>query len=178
LKRRQVRTALLTVILLFGALAVFSLVREFAPHSPAPPDDSLAAFRSQMSGIALRGYGMDLLTNNPTAIQTYLARQSAPADFVWPAALQPAAVAGCAVQGWENGKVAMICFRTGRPLPPGQASDLWLFVVDRAALKDPPSNTKPKLTADQQLVSAVWTQGGKVFLLALEGDEKTLRKFL
>ena len=42
---------------------------------------------------------------------------------------------GCAIEGWQNAKVSMICFRTGKPLRPAEQSDLWLFVVDRASVK-------------------------------------------
>ena len=35
------------------------------PHRPE--DDTYAIYRSRMAGVALRGYGMDLVTNNPGA---------------------------------------------------------------------------------------------------------------
>ena len=141
-------------------------------------DNTLAIYRSQMVGIALRGYGMDLTTNDPAQIHAYLAQNKAPSDYVLPAALQKAATTGCAVEGWQNVKVSMICFRTGRPLPPNQSSDLWMFVVDRASLKDAPAASQPRFIAVNQLITAVWTQGDKVYLLGTEGDESTIRKFL
>ena len=91
-----------------------------------------------MAGIALRGYAMDLTTNNPAQIRAYLAQNHAPADYVLPAPLEKTAMAGCAIESWQGAKVSMICFRTGKPLPPGEQSDLWLFVVDRASVKDAP----------------------------------------
>jgi hypothetical protein len=141
-------------------------------------DNTLAIYRNQMAGVALRGYGMDLTTNDPAPIRAYLAQKQAPSDFVLSAALQKAAVTGCAVGGWQNVKVSMICFRTGRPLPPNQSSDLWLFVVDRASLKDAPENGQLRIAANKGLITAVWTQGDKVYLLGTEGDESTIRKFL
>lgn len=167
------RLALAAIVALL-LLAVGSLFW-FPRH---PGDDTLAVYRNQMAGIALRGYGMDLTTNDPVQIREYLAQKSAPSDYVLPEPLQKAAVVGCAVQGWQDKKVAMICYRTGRPLPPNQASDLWLFVVDRASVKDAPEAGQMRIATANRLVTAVWTQGDKVYLLGAEGDEATLRAFL
>ena len=147
------------------------------PHR-SNDDNTLAIYQNQMVKIALRGYGMDLTTNDPAQIRAYLAQNKAPSDFVLPAALQKTTATGCAVEGWQNVKVSMICFRTGRPLPPNQSSDLWLFVVDRASLKDAPAIGQPRFIAVNRLVTAVWAQGDKVYLLGTEGDESTIRKFL
>jgi len=131
-----------------------------------------------MVGIALRGYGMDLSTNDPAQIRNYLAQNQAPADYVLPAALQNAVATGCAIEGWQKVKVSMICFRTGRTLPPNQSSDLWLFVVDRASLKNAPADGPARFAAVNRLITAVWSLNGKVYLLGTEGDESTIRKYL
>jgi hypothetical protein len=141
-------------------------------------DNTLAIYRNQMIGIALRGYGMDLTTNDPVQVRAYLAQNKGPADYVLPAALQGTDVTGCAIEGWQNVRVSMICFRTGRPLPPNQSSDLWLFVVDRASLKDAPAAGQTRFIAGNQLITAVWSQDDKVYLLGTTGDESTIRKFL
>ena len=121
-----------------AAAAVVVALVVLAPlwFQPRGNDDTFAIYRSRMAGVALRGYGMDLATNNPAPIRAYLAQKQAPADYVLPAPLEKTAVTGCAIEGWQGAKVSMICFRTGKPLPPGQQSDLWLFVVDRAAVKE------------------------------------------
>jgi hypothetical protein len=131
-----------------------------------------------MVGIALRGYRMDLMTNDHTQIRAYFAQHKAPSDYILPDALQKAAVTGCAIEGWQNVKVSMVCFSTGRPLPPDQSSDLWLFVVDRTSLKDAPEPGSSRLVADNRLITAVWAQGDKVYLLGTKGDESAIRKFL
>lgn len=159
-------------IVLLGWLAALWLPRH-------PADDTLEIFQHRMAGIALRGYAMDLTTNNPDPIRAFLAQKQAPADYLLPSGLQPAQVSGCAVEGWQNVKVSMICFRTGRPLRPGQASDMWLFVVDRAAIKDSPApGTPPRILTVNRLTAAVWTQGGRLYLLGLAGDPAALQKFL
>lgn len=141
-------------------------------------DNTLAIYQNQMVGIALRGYGMDLTTNDPVQIRAYLAQNKGPADYTLPTALQKADATGCAIEGWQNVKVSMICFRTGRPLPQNQSSDLWLFVVDRASLKDAPAAGQTRFIAVNHLITAVWSKDDKVYLLGTAGDESTIRKFL
>ena len=145
---------------------------------PPASDNTLAIFQSRMAGVALRGYVMDLMTNNPARIRAYLKQHHAPADYVLPAPLQKVALTGCAVESWQGTKVSMICFRTGKPLPPGEQSDLWLFVVDRASIKNPPPAGPPQLAQANQLITATWIQDGRLYLLGTKGDEPTLRRFL
>jgi hypothetical protein len=141
-------------------------------------DNNLAIYQNRMVGVALRTYVMDLTTNDPAQIRTYLERNHAPADYVLPAPLEKVAVTGCAIQSWQGMKVSMICFRTGKPLSPGEQGDLWLFVVDRASVKNAPSAGPPQLARVNQLMTAVWAQGDKLYLLGTEGDEQTIRRYL
>ena len=138
----------------------------------------LAVYQKQMAGLALRGYGMDVLTNDPREIRSYLAQNHAPADYVLPAALQRAALAGCAVETWQGVKTSMLCFRTGRPLAAGAQSDLWLFVVEAAAVPGTPAGSAPQFTQISRLTTAVWSQNGKLYMLGAVTDEAGLRKFL
>ena len=175
---RQRRKTIFVAVAATAAVVLLLVVLSSSWLPRHPNDDTLAVYRNQMAGVALRGYGMDLTTNDPEQIRAYLAQKQAPADYVLPAALQKAAVTGCAVEGWQNVKVSMICFRTGRPLPPDQSSDLWLFVVDRASLKDAPTTGETRFIAVNQLITAVWARDGKVYLLGTKGDESTIRNFL
>ena len=142
-------------------------------HSRA--DDTFAIYRSRMVSTALRGYAMDLAANNPAQLRTYLAQNRAPANFILPAALQQVAVTGCAIEHWQGAKVSMICFHDGKPNAPG---DLWLFVIDRASVKNAPANASPQLSKVSQLITATWTQDDKLYLLGTEGDAQTIRRFL
>ncbi|MGA2280501.1 MAG: hypothetical protein ABSG80_09390 [Verrucomicrobiota bacterium] len=142
-------------------------------------EETLAIYRSRMAGIALRGpYLMDLATNNPAAIRAYLAQKQAPSDYVLPAPLEKTAVTGCAIEGWQGAKVSMICFRTGKPLPPGQQSDLWLFVIDRFTVKNAPPTGSRQFVQVNKLMIVTWTQGDKLYVLGMEGDEQTLQQYL
>ena len=140
-------------------------------------DDTLAIYQNQMAGVALRGYGMDVTTNDAVTIRAYLAKNRAPADFVLPRALQQVSLAGCAIEGWQDVKVAMVCFRTSLAAPDA-SSDLWLFVVNRSAVKKLPAGNEPKFSQVNQMATVTWIEGDKLYLLGMVGDAATLKKYL
>lgn len=169
--------------LLFAAAAVaFLLVVATMTmtwlHQRRPSDDTLAIFQKQMAGYALRGYAMDLLTTNGDQIRAFLKQHQSPADYILPPPLEQAARSGCSIEGWQNTRVSMICFRTGKPLPPGSQSDLWLFVVDRTAVEDIPAGSAPQISHVNRLLTATWVRDGKLYFLATEGSEQDLGRFL
>jgi hypothetical protein len=170
--RRQ--SAVLAVVAVIAALVVLTPL--WFQHRPA--DDAYTNWRNQMVSIALRGYGMDLATDNPAQVRAYLAQKNAPSDYVLPAPLEKTAVSGCAIEDWRGAKASMVCFRTGRPLPPGQQSDLWLFVIDRAVVKNAPLAGERRFVQVNRLMTVVWTEGDKLYVLGTEGDEQTLRHYL
>jgi hypothetical protein len=141
-------------------------------------DDTLVIFERQMSAYALRGYTMDLQTNDPEQIRAFLKQRQAPANYTLSGPLQKAAVIGCAVEGWHSTKVSMICFRTGNPLPQGSQGDLWLFIADQASVKDASQISTPQIARVNRLVTVTWVENGKVFLLGTTADETVLGKFL
>lgn len=141
-------------------------------------DNTLAIYQKRMVGAALRGYAMDFMADNPQKIRAYLKKNGAPADYVLPVPLQRVALTGCAIESWQGTKVSMICFRTGKPLAPGEQSDLWLFVVDRSSVKNPPPPGPPLLMKVNELITATWTQGNQLYVLGTRGDEQTIRKLL
>jgi len=130
-----------------------------------------------MTGVALSGYYMTAMTNLDQ-VHSWLAQNHGPSDYILPAGLKKAAVTGCTVQPWKDVKASMICFRQGKTLPPGQPGDLWLLVVDQTAVKDPPTAASPTFTMINGLITATWTQNGKLYFLAAQGDERTIQKYL
>jgi hypothetical protein len=140
--------------------------------------NTLADYQGQMAYVATSGYAMNFTTNDLSQIRAYLGQNDAPADYVLPTPLEKTATTGCAIENWQDKKVSMICFRTGKPLPSKKQGDLWLFVVDRSSVKGASDDISPQFIKVNQLITATWTQGGKLYLLATEGDEPALRKFL
>ena len=166
--RQKFALAAVAVLVILAALAPFW----FSHHGS---DDALANFQNQMAGVALRGYAMDLTTNNPAQVRAYLAQNTRRRIFILPAALKnrwPVAL-----KGWQDASFR-VCFRTGRPLRPGEQSDLWLFVMDRPAGKHLPAMDSPQFSKINRLITATWMQDGKLYLLGTEGNQRTIQKYL
>lgn len=141
-------------------------------------DKSFAAYRSRMVSKALREYDMKLATDKLPSIREFLKQEGAPADFVLPRRLAQVTATGCLPVAWQGARVSMICFKTGRPLPPGQAGDLWFFIIDHAAVPDAPISLAPVLATVKGVKTASWTRDGKTYVLAVAGDERLLKEFL
>ena len=141
-------------------------------------DKSVVGYRNLMVSTARRAYGMQLETNNFESIRLFLKEHGVPGDFVAPAGLAQATATGCLTVPWQGRQAAMICFKTGRPLPSGQSSDLWFFIIEQATLPDAPKTATPQIATVNQVTTASWTRQGKTYLLAIEGDEALLRKYL
>ena len=59
----------------------------------------------------------------------------------------------------------MVCFRTGKPLPPGAKSDLFLFVIEQKDLSNAPQADAPVFADVSTMATVTWKADGKVFLL-------------
>ncbi|HZM03350.1 MAG TPA: hypothetical protein VFC44_10015 [Candidatus Saccharimonadales bacterium] len=163
-----------------GALAVCVLIGlTTALFWPRPPnDDTFANYRNRMVSTALRGYSMNFESPDLAQIRAYLAQRKAAENYDLPARLQKITATGCAVETWQGARVAMICFRTGQPLRPGDQNDLWLFVVDSAAVKNAPNGPAPQFARVNKLITAAWMEGNKLYLLGTAGDEQKIREYL
>jgi hypothetical protein len=172
-KRPAVLLAAVVLLLLAG---IFAIV--WIPRQPQAPEKTLALYKTDMASIAMRDYGMPLMTNDPAPIRAYLAQNHAPADFKLPPKLYKAALVGCAVENWQGAKVSLICFRTGKPLPPGAQADLWLFVVDSTSVKNSPTAAAQEYAKISTLATETWTDGGKLYFLSVEGEEPDIKQYL
>jgi len=175
-QRAMARRRLLGVTLAVICVLVATLANLWPPRRAT--ENPLVLYQNRMVRIAMGGYAMDLLTNDPGSIRAYLAQHQAPADFTLPVPLQHTALMGCAVRDWRGARVSLICFRTGKPLPPGVASDLWLFVVDRASVGNAPNPNAPQFARVSRLITATWTEGNNLYLLGVQGPESDLRQYL
>jgi hypothetical protein len=162
-------TAMAVVAVIAGGVTLWQRPRENLGFS---------GYINRMAGIARRGYAMELETKDPAQVRAYLTTNRAPSDYVLPHALEQSTLAGCAVKDWQGAKVSMICFYSGRPLPPGETTDLWFFVIDHSSVQGAPASSLPAVTAMDGAAAASWTVGNKTYVLVAEGDEQFLRKYL
>lgn len=162
--------AFVGVALLLGFVLLWS-----RPH---PAENRLLSFENRMVRAALRNpdYGMNLVTNDLNRIRAYLAEHHAEADYTLPTGLSKATPIGCVIVSWEGHTVSMICFKTDRPKAANENSDLWLFVMNQTALSNLPGRN-PEIASINRSTAATWTQDGKVYLLAVDGNEEDLRNY-
>jgi hypothetical protein len=157
---------------LAAAAALFLLVGGSVAHwqqNVLKAHNTFSIFLSRMVGNVLRQYTMDIVTNDTATIQRYLAGRQAPSDYQLPPGLARLPQIGCGVLGWGDGRVSMICLQ-----PPGE-SILYLFVADQAAVHPVPPAT-PQFQQVNSLMTATWSQGGKVYILATPGSRESLQR--
>jgi hypothetical protein len=150
---------------LIGAVAALTY-RGFETGEPR-----FAQFESRMVRSALREYKMEILTKDMGELRNWMQSRQAPADFAVPKGLAKLQLTGGGVLRWQNHPVSMACFDRG------DKQMLFLFVMDKNALPDPPANT-PQLDKVKRLATASWSDEGKTYLLAGPGDKDSLRKYL
>jgi hypothetical protein len=165
--------AIALIIVALISIGIFLL----PPGKPKPTPNTLANYQGQMVGAALSGYNMHLSTNADET-QSLLAKNQAHSNYILPAGLQKTPLVGWAIQDWQGSQASMICFRTGKPLPAGQQSDLWLLVIDQSAVNGASAVSAPQFAQVNGLITATWTQNGKLYFLATQGDQQTIQKFL
>jgi hypothetical protein len=127
---------------------------------PSPPD-RFANYQARMVSTALRegSYQMDVVTNDMREVRQFLAGKGAPADYDVAPGLGRLQLTGGGALRWRSHPVSMVCFDRG------DKQMLYLFVMDRSAVKDPPAET-PQLTKVNRVVTASWSRGNKTYVLA------------
>jgi hypothetical protein len=135
------------------------------------PTDSFAVFRERTVRDLQRVYpAMAIVTNDMARVRRFLAERKAPADYVLPKGLTRLPVIGAGVMSWQGRGVSMVCLKST------DADTLFLFVLDQASVKDPPPGT-PEFVPVFEMMTASWTEGGKVYVLAGSGGMEALHRY-
>lgn len=155
--RQPVTLAAAAVVLAVALIAAWGI-----PHEPA----QLASFRQAMVRYSMQEHGHIVFESHDLAkIQQWLQDRDLDTNFDLPAALQNGAAQGCRVVNWNGHQATMICFF----LHNGEHMDL--FVMNRADLPGLGETNTPRFASAGGLMTAVWTRGDKVYLLAGEHRE-------
>jgi hypothetical protein len=136
------------------------------PRTP----DRFADYQARMVRTVLREYRMDLVTNDMREIRQFMAAKGAPADYVLTKGLEDLRLTGAGFLRWRSQPVAMVCFNRG------DNEMLFLFVMDRSAVKDPPP-VEPQLARVSKLKTARWTKDDKTYILA-GPEDSDFQKYL
>ncbi len=132
--------------------------------------DHFVDFEGRMVRSALREYRMDILTNDLPQVRHHLSTRGAPADFPLPIPLTKLSVMGGGVLHWRNNPVSMVCFDRG------DKQMLFLFVMNRTAVKDPPGCAPSIQQISSQTVLG-WSEGDKAYVLAGPEEADFLKKY-
>jgi len=152
------------IVLLAGVASVW-----FRPRGP----DRFTEYRARMVSTALRvgTYQMSIVTNDMAPVRQFMAARGAPADYRLTRGLGELSLTGGDSLRWRGHPVSMVCFDRG------DKQMLYLFVLPRTALKDPPPSV-PELAKVNKLLTASWTEGDKAYLLAGPEEADFSRKYL
>lgn len=129
-----------------------------------PSAERFTNFQARMVGAALREYRMDVITSDMGQVRRFLAERGAPGDYVVPEGLKKLQLTGAGFLRWRNHPVSMVCFNRG------DDQMLFLFVMKRSAVKDPPP-ARPQLGKMNEMATASWSRGGEIYMLA--GPDET-----
>jgi len=88
-----------------------------------------------------------------------------------PRGLKQLQLTGGGLLRWRSQPVTMVCFDRG------DKQMLFLFVMARSAVKDPPPET-PQVVKVNKLLTAQWSQADKTYLLAGPEEADFVRKYL
>jgi hypothetical protein len=155
-------TAAAAVVLLLGVVGVW--------RKPRVPD-RFANYQARMVSQALREYRMDLVTNDMRQIRQFMADRGAPDDYQVPQGLEHLQLTGGGLLTWRSHPVSMVCFDRG------DKQMLFLFVMKRSAIKDPPLEA-PQVSKVSQMLTVSWTRGDNTYVLAGPEEAGFLQKYL
>jgi len=155
------RTAAALVVL--ATIASFWLVH---------PRDTFDKYRQQMAGLVSDEYEMNLKSKDLREIREYLASHGWPSDYALTPAMQRLEAEGGSIIKWHGQKISLVCVEAG------EDKDLFLFVVQRSVLPDAPATESPQFVRVGGMMTAAWTAGDKLYLLAGHGNEQFLRQYL
>jgi hypothetical protein len=140
---------------------------------PSVPD-RFSHYRENMVSAAVRMYGMDLETKDPQQLRQFIAAKGAPADYDLTKGLAQLPLKGGGLLRWRGNPVSMVCFDRSA------GGTLFLFVMKRAALKDPPPADPRQAEVAQidGLMTASWTDGRDAYVLAGPSEPSFAQKYL
>jgi len=165
------------VQLLAAAAAIAALIAIASFWFTVPKANISDTFRRQMASKIERGYAMNFHADDQDKIRAEFLARNAPVDYVLSSNLTRLPGEGGAVFLFDNHQVEMLCLYDGRDAQ-GHKNSLWLFVTNKSLLPAPPPPGKTEIVPEGDLMTATWTAGNKVYLLAVNGDAKTLQKYL
>lgn len=153
------------------AAAVVILLGLASVWMQGAPKDHFRDYRARMVRAALREYSMDIMTNDPVVIRQHLAAHNSPTNYVVPPGLGKLPPTGAGALTWRGNPVSMVCFDRG------DSNMLFLFVIDRRAVKTPPPLEGISVSPVNKLTTLNWSDGANAYFLAGTGPAEALTPY-
>lgn len=161
------RAALLAAACLVAMAVLFSSWR-----GPFQPAVSMADYRDEMVGFVKVAPNLELESADMGQLKDFLAKAEAPAQIKVPTKLRNYEPAGCRVLRFRGRDVSLICFKLG-----GE-NLAHLFVTNAKTVRSDGSASDPEYAAEEDWMTATWTDDDQSYLLTVKGDRAALEKFL
>jgi hypothetical protein len=164
-------------ILLAAAAIVLLTTIIWFTFNTRPGENTFARYRDRVARSVQRTAAtyMKYVSTNQADVLAYFAARQRPVDFALSKTLQQLPAEGGSDITWNNHPVEMLCLNAGAPA--GPRNDLWVWVMDKNAVPDAPGAT-PQFSQVGNLMTASWSAGDKIYLLAARGTDKDLKKYL
>jgi hypothetical protein len=159
------------VLLAAAAVVAVAAVAWFQFNS-RPAENTFFRFADRMARSVQRNGApyMQMYDTNQTDVLAYFKSKDRPVDFNLSDALKQLPAEGGSAITWNNHPVEMLCLK-------GTAGNLWVFVMDKKVVPDAPGS-KTQFRKIGNLMTASWSNGDKVYLLAGAGTDEDLKKYL
>ncbi len=131
-------------------------------------------YRAEMAAMVAGGYKMDLESEELSTLREFFASRGWPSDYTVPKPMEQYPLEGGMTVTWHGIRVSVLCFGT----EDDEKKDKWLFVADARALSGAPSSATPEFATAARLITAAWSSGDRIYVLAGWGDEPSLRRYL
>ncbi len=172
MRTRVVRSSWSRAVLAAAASIVVLGVIFSSWRGPFQTAVSLADYREEMVSFIKVPPNLELQSSDLARLKTFLEKADAPAQFALPKNLQAYEPVGCRVLRFRRHDVSLVCFKIG-----GDRL-AHLFVADAKSVPTKGSASAPVFAAENDWMTATWTENGQSYLLAVRGDRAAAERFL
>lgn len=163
----------LNPVAVLAGFAAALLIAMLAWSLAAPkPKDPFVNYRERMVRVVRRAYPAQISVTDLAQVRDYFRTNAGPVDFPLPRNLEKLQPKGCAVFTWRSHPVGLMSFEAGGN------TNISLFLIPRASF---PVTSIPLATDYARvgkLLTASWTDGERVYLLAGPDDPALLKNYV
>ncbi len=158
------------IALLAAVLALFAVIFGVR-QTRLQPAASLADYRDEMMSFVKVMPPLEFETSELPRLLAHLKQSGAAADIAIPVKLRQLEPAGCRTLRFRGHDVTLICFNR----PDGRRAHL--FVMKDDAVSRAQDTRSRGYEAAGEWTTAVWSEGGQTYLLAMQDDQRALEKY-